>query len=167
MAVGQTQKHPEWRVIVDLFRAVDWGALITHATIVEATGLQPETTVYYRHVRQARKALLRDHDIVIDTEPKIGYRRAEPGDYGRSARGDVHRGNVRYRTARKKIVAAPAHLLTPAQQKELEHAMVLVKAIEQSAAKAYRSMKAVLAPVTPHRALVAAGEDETIQQQPH
>lgn len=161
MQPGTTQKHPEWRIIVDLFRAIEWGALIPHTTISEATGLVPETVVYYRHMRQARKALLRDHDIVIDTEPKVGYRRAAPGDYGPSARGDVRRGNARYRTARKKIVAAPAHLLTPEQQKELEHAMVLVKAIEESAGKAYRSMKAVLGPVTPHRALLTGHDDDT------
>lgn len=165
MTVGETQKHPEWRIIVDLVRAVDWGELIPHRVIAEATGLRPETTVYYRHVQQARKVLLRDHDIIIDTEAKAGYRRAEPGGYGKSARVEVRRGNKRYRTARRKIAAAPAHLLTPEQSKELEHAMVMVKAIEQSAAKAYRSMKAVLAPVQPHKALMAGSEDAT--NQPH
>lgn len=164
--IGETQKHPEWRIIVELFRAVEWGALIPHRTIAEATGLRPETHLYYRHMRQARKVLLRDHDIVIDTEAKVGYRRVAPEGYGKSARVEVHRGNRRYRLARRKIGAAPAHLLTPEQAKELEHAMMLVKAIEESAARAYRSMKAVLGPVQPHRALLVGQTDDT-NQQPH
>jgi hypothetical protein len=58
------------------------------------------------------------------------------------------------------------HLLTPEQQKEIEHAMVLVKGIEEAAATAYRKMRAVLSPVTPNRVLVAGHDDET-NQQPH
>lgn len=166
MHVGQTQKHPEWRIIVDLFRAADWGEVLAHQTIADATSLRPETMAYYRHMAQARKVLLRDHDIVIETEAKVGYKRTEPGGYGRAGRRDVHLGTRKIRRARKKLAAAPAHLLTGEQMRELERAMVLVRSLEQGLSQAYRTMKNVLAPVQPHRALLAAREDDEHAGQP-
>lgn len=170
MKFGQTQRHPEWRIIVDLLRAADWGEVVTDRTIADATGLRVDTRIYYQHVAQARKVLLRDHDIVMLRELKVGYKRATPQEYGPEARNLLRLGARRIRRGEKTIDAAPAHLLTAQQVKELEHAMVLIKAVRQSVQQAFRTMKNVLTAVQPHRALSEAREaheQETTEQQPH
>lgn len=170
MKFGQTQRHPEWRIIVDLLRAADWGEVVTDRTIADATGLKADTRLYYRHVAQARKVLLRDHEILMLREVKVGYKRGNPRDYGPDARRDLRLGDRRHRLAERKLGAAPAHRLTAQEVKELEHAMMLVKAIRQATRQAYRTMKNVLTAVQPHRALSEAREaheQETTGQQPH
>jgi hypothetical protein len=157
--IGQTTKFPEWRVIVDLFRAAEYGDVITHETIAKTTGLCPETLVYYRHMSQARKVLLREHEIEVESVAKVGYKRVEPGRYGERARRDTRLGARRIKRGRRVAQAAPVHLLTAEQVKELEHTMLLLSALTLQAGRVIRSMKNVLP-------AVAATQQATDEQNP-
>lgn len=159
--IGQTQKYPEWRVIVDLFRLAEYGDIITHETIAGMAQLQPATASYYRHMRQACRVLLREHDIEVESLPKKGYKRVEPGRYGERARRDTRIGSRRIRHGACVVKAAPVHLLTPEQSKELEHVMLLLSALTLQASKVIRSMKNVLPAVQSRPPLSVAETDST------
>ena len=159
--IGETTKHPEWRVIVDLFREVTWGDIVLHHAITQATGLRSETVPYYRQVAQARRTLLRDFDIEVESVPKVGYRRVEPERYGERARRDTRLGRRRISRGARVVKAAPVHLLTAEQVQELEHTMRLLSALRMQTDKVLKSMRNVLPPVTPRQALPATTETET------
>jgi hypothetical protein len=159
--IGETSRHPEWRVIVELFREATWGDLVAHGTIAAATGLRAETMPYYRHVAQARRTLLRDHDIEVESVPKVGYRRVEPERYGERARRDTRLGRRRISRGARVVKAAPVHLLTAEQVQELEHTMRLLAALRAQADRVIKSMRNVLPPVPPRQALPATTETET------
>lgn len=161
--IGETTKYPEWRVIVDLFRDATWGDIVPHDVITQATGLRAETMAYYRHVAQARRTLLRDHDIEVESLPKVGYRRVEPERYGERARRDTRLGRRRISRGARVVKAAPVHLLTAEQAQELEHTMRLLAALRLQADKVIKSMRNVLPPVTPRQALPATTVAEADQ----
>jgi hypothetical protein len=156
--IGQTQKFPEWRVIVDLFRAAAYGDVLTHETIATATHLRPETLPYYRQMAQARRALLRDHDIEVECLAKVGYKRVEPERYGERARRDTRLGTRRIKRGARVVKAAPLHLLTAEQVKELEHTMLLLAALKTQASQVLRSMKNILPPVQAPKQLASAAD---------
>lgn len=159
--VGQTRKSPEWREIVDLFRAVQYGGVLDHETIGSAVGLRPETSVYYRQMAQARRVLLRDHDIEVETLPKIGYKRVEPNRYGERARRDTQIGARHIKRGRRVVQAAPLHLLTPTQVTELEHTMRMLVTLQTQTNKVIKSMKNVLPSVEPKKIAAAAVKSDT------
>ena len=162
--VGETSKFPEWRVIVDLFRAADYGDTIAHETIAHETKLIPQTDLYYRQVAQARKVLLREHGLEVESIANKGYKRVEPGRYGERARRETRLGKRRIGRGVRVVKAAPRHLLTADQVRDLEHTMRLLSALKTQADKVIRSMKNVLPPVAPRLAL-PAGQDDTTRVQ--
>jgi len=157
--VGQTQKSPEWKVIVDMFRAVSWGDIITHETIASETQLPIASTPYYRQVSQACNVLLRDHDIAVENVVKIGYKRVEPNRYGERARRDARLGKRRLKHGLRVVKAVPVHLLTDEEMKKFEHATRLLAELSLQAHRVFRSMKDVLPAVTLRPTLAAAKPD--------
>lgn len=161
--IGQVKPHPEWRIIVDLFRAAEYGETLTHTAIAEATGLRQESPVYYRQMSQARRSLLRDHDIETENVPKVGYKRVEPGRYGERARRDIRFGTRRIKRGKRVVEAVPVTLLTGDQVREIEHMMRLLSALQTHATKVIRSMKNVLPPVKETLQLPMGEPDESTQ----
>lgn len=166
--IGETRPHPEWRVIVDLFRALDYGQSLAHRVVCEATSLRAESTEYYRHISQARRVLLRDHGIEVESEPGKGYRRVEPGRYGERSKRDLRLGGKRIRRGRKVLEVAPVHLMTPEQVKEIEHATQRLNLLVAQMTSTIRSMKNVLPPVGPEtRKLLELGSGDDTDATTH
>ena len=159
--VGQVSKFPEWRVIVDLLRSAEYGETVTHGDIAASTQLMAGTDVYYRHMGQARRVLLREHDLEVESVPTVGYKRVEPNRYGERARRETRLGSKRIRRGRRVVKAAPVHLLTAAQVAELEHTMLMLAALSTQASKVIRSMKNVLPPVAAKAIGPGSGESDT------
>jgi hypothetical protein len=145
--IGETHRHPEWRIVVDLFRAAEYGQVLTHEALCAATGLRAESRAYYQQMSQARKVLLRDHSIAVNVEPKVGYRRAEPERYAELGKRQFRLGKGRIREGRKTVNAAPVTMLNDQQLRELEHIQRQICLAEQAVKQAVKSMRNVLPPV--------------------
>lgn len=153
MRIGQTSLHPEWRVVVERLRQLSYGEVITHGDLVKLTGLAYGSRTYYQQMRQAIKVLLREHEIVIVSVMKVGYKRLEPVNHGREARRYVRLGTRRIKRGGKVARATDVALLTDEQKRELENSMKQLALLAQSMNAMYRSMRGVLPPVQGPKAL--------------
>lgn len=160
--IGQTVPHPEWRLLVDRLRQLDYGELIPHHEIVTLSGLVYGTQPYYQQMRQAIKVLLREHEIVVVSVPKVGYKRLEPQKHGQEARRYVRLGTRRIKRGGKVARATDLTLLSEDQKRELENSMRALTLLNQSMGQLYRSMKGVLPPVQMRQLTEANPKDHTV-----
>jgi hypothetical protein len=116
---GQTQKHPEWRLIVERLSAAEYGTEIPHATMAEITGLRHGTRRYFQQVAKAMKILRRDHDRELVSMSGKGYRLLLPGEFENEARRQSVFGLRRQVRCVNVLEAAPEQLLTPEQRRKL------------------------------------------------
>lgn len=147
MRIGHTVLHPEWRLLVERLRQLKYGELVLHDEIVRVAGLIYGTHAYYQQMRQAIKVLLREHEIVVVSVPKLGYKRLEPQQHGREVRRYVRLGTRRIKRGGKVARATDFTLLSEDQKRELENSMRALTLLNQTMGKLYRSMKGVLPPV--------------------
>lgn len=161
MTIGHTVPHPEWRLLVERLRALAYGELVLHDELAALSGLTYGTPRYYGHMKQATKVLLREHEVVVVSVPRVGYKRLEPQQHGREARRYVRLGTRRIRRGGQVARVTDVSQLSEDQKRELEHAMVLMRALSQQMGQLYRSMKGVLPPVQSKPLLGAPPREET------
>lgn len=150
--VGHVEKSPEWRILVDEFMRLDYGDVIRHDALCALTGLVWGTQKYYQQTSMAMRVLLRDHERVVVCVPKVGYKRLEPERHGQETRRYLRLGTKRIKKGGKVARVTPFERLTPEQGKELEHSMVLLRALNVQMQSLYRSMRNVLPPVSERKA---------------
>lgn len=160
--IGQTVPHPEWRLLVDRLRQLDYGELIPHHEIVTLSGLVYGTQPYYQQMRQAIKVLLREHEMVVVSVPKVGYKRLEPQKHGQEVRRYVRLGARRIKRGSRVGQVTDMALLAEDQKREWEKAMRLVTLLKQQMGQVYRSMKGVLPPVQMRQLTEAHPKDDTV-----
>jgi hypothetical protein len=128
--VATVQKHPEWRVIVELMREAPYGSMFSHAEIAASCGLSVCSPRYFRQVAQARKVLLNDWQRETETVRGQGYRLVEPPQFFGRARRWLTLAGKRVRRAAKTLVAAPQHMLTDEQNMRNADALAKIGALE-------------------------------------
>jgi hypothetical protein len=93
------------------------------------------------------KVLLREHDTVVVSLPRIGYKRLEPDQHGRESRRYVRLGTRRIKRGARVASVTDISRLSGDAQRELEKSMVMMRALSEQMGQLYRSMKGVLPPV--------------------
>lgn len=133
--MSQTHPHPEWRIIVDLLHAAEYGAQFSHAQIAAATGLPMQSLRYFQQVRRARRALLEDWRRWLEPVKAVGYRLVEPTEFHGSSRRQVILGGRRIRQAARILVAAPSELLSDGDNRKNADALAKIGALESQRRK--------------------------------
>ena len=160
-AIGRTVAHPEWRLLVERLRGLAYGEVATHGELAEVSNLTYGTPRYYQQMRQAVRVLLREHEVVIVSLQEVGYKRLEPAKHGQEARRYVKLGTRRLKRGGRVAQVTDTTQLTPEQQREWEHMMLMYRAVGQQMKQLYRSMKGVLPPVQAVKALPSATDAGT------
>jgi hypothetical protein len=128
--IGDTQKHPEWRLIVDLLSARDYDSTVTHAEIVAHTGLTYPTTAYFRQVCTARRHLLRDWSRELESVGGVGYRLVKPEEFHRRGRRQLLFAGRRLRRSAAIHASAPQHLLSADENARNADALAKIGSLE-------------------------------------
>lgn len=158
--IGRTVPHPEWRLLVERLRELEYGGIVEHAELAQLSGLRYGTARYYQQTRQALKVLSRDYEVLIVNVPQVGYKRLEPVMHGKRAKELFNQGRKRIKRSDRVIQLTDFGQLSSEQIRGLEHLLLQIREVNALARRVGRSFKNVLPPVQSTKALPAVTDDK-------
>lgn len=107
------QITPEWKILVQEYCFIEYGALVTHPEIEQLTGLsrKREPMRYYRNCARWCKTMLDDYGKAMETVQNVGYRVVIPKDYRKHTRRQMKFSAKHSKYARKIADNAPLNLM--------------------------------------------------------
>lgn len=125
----------ETKAIVDYLAARPEGSTVTYIALEELIG-RPVTagTQGYGYLASARKILLRDHGVLIDSEPKVGVRVCTNAEKLLVSGRDVQRARRAVKRSGQKLRSVEYARLDDGQKREWNARMSIAGALELLAA---------------------------------
>ena len=136
----------ETGLLVELFAAEKQGAVVSYKTMADLIG-RPVTpgTRGYGYLQSAKRILLRDHEVVLDAEPKVGVRVCTDAEKLTVAGRDVKKASRAVKRSGQKLRAVEYAALTDDQKREWNARMSLTGALSLLAAPAtYKQVEKVV-----------------------
>lgn len=120
----------ETGLLVERLSASPQGAVVTYQELAALIG-RPVTpgTRGYSYLQSAKHILLRDHDVLLDAEPKVGVRICTDVEKMTVAGRDVKKAGRAVKRSGQKLRAVEYQALTEEQKKEWNARMSLTGAL--------------------------------------
>lgn len=105
--------HYDTQLLIDRFRTLAVGEVLTYEDIEKIIGqsVKPGTKGYSR-VLKARQVCVRDHGLVIDSEPKVGVKRLTPSETIGAGQRSIVKANREAKRGIKTIVTVDYNALS-------------------------------------------------------
>jgi hypothetical protein len=144
--IGQTRRHPEWRLLVEALSAREYGAFVPHEEIASVLQLAYPSPRYFGQVSRARRTLRREWRRELLAEPGEGYRLIEPVEFHGQSRRQVSFAGRRLRVGMEILIAAPQEKLTDADNARNADALAKLGALETQRRRVIRQTRPSLPP---------------------
>lgn len=111
----------QYERVCDVVSAMQYGDTITHRQLSEAIGEKVGTTKYYSIIQKARRILLSDYKICLESVREIGYRKVIPDDFVKLSINEYKYGFKRIQNGEKILVHAPVNDMSEQGREEYRH----------------------------------------------
>lgn len=89
---GIIRNKTKGEILADFISTIGYGEIITHEQIATLIGEKHKSERYTMIIQQARKILLGEHKICIESIRGVGYRRVKADDFTKHALSYIRKG---------------------------------------------------------------------------
>jgi len=121
----QTRPHPEWKILIEKTRDLDWGSVITYDQIQNWTGIPTEHAVWRSMIGSWKRHMEREFNkILVPIYGEKRYRILLPKETESHAVNFVRLAQRRLRRGIRTIIHAPIQKMTEAETLGLRNTSV-------------------------------------------
>jgi hypothetical protein len=138
------RRSPITTALVQMAIASSPGQIITYEKMEQITHASKSALCHY--CQSAAKILRRDHEIVWDNQPGVGFKRLSNNEISSVSNAKhVHRATQNARTFGQKLGCTKVNALSPSERHDYSHALVVQSLMAQVAgAEAQKTIKAAI-----------------------
>ena len=122
---------------------MEYGDTVTHTTIANIIGEKIGTVKYYTVIQKARKMLLNDKKVYLESVREVGYRKTIPDDFTKVSVNEYRIGFKRIQKGKNILTNAPISDMSEEGKADHRYVMDRTRQLEASWRGAIVEMKTI------------------------